>query len=173
MKNFASSSLLFFICSFAVSTAIFYTVSTLLMQREFGQILFISRSPAGLFLYIALLCLCYSLLAAWQVQKVARADFQESLLPAAINILLPPVLASPLFGVLLEIPGVYSGCYPGVLNSAQQLGAGGILGVIAGFMYPVLLFPYNILCAAVGLPGTVWLSRLLAGRPGFKKARQD
>lgn len=161
--RFMTSALSFFVCSFTVSAAIFYAVSTLLLQRGFGQILFISRSPSTLLMYLALLCLAYSLLAAGQSRRIARGNAQDAALISFICILSAPFVASPVFGVLTEIPGVYSGCYPGLFNSAQQLGAGGILGVIAAFMYPVLLFPYNIICAAVGIPGTIWLSRRLHG----------
>lgn len=169
-KNFLPSAIIFFACAFAACSALFYLVAALLPHEEFGKILFISRSPQTLLLYIGLLCLPYCLLAARLQSRVARKNRQNAALLALICILVPPVIASPVYGVLLEVPRVYAGCYPGTMNALQQLAAGGLLGIIGGFMHPVLLFPYSFVCAAAGVPGTVWLSRQLHQRCGRTRA---
>lgn len=160
MKKRLLAFFAFFGCSFGLAALIYHTLALLTNgQFIFG---FLPRMfcyhweyPNQ---YIALVCLIYALLATALAPRIAR---RPSL--AIWIVLAAPLLASPLGGMLAHLHDMMAGYFP---NSwGKKLMDGMEEGILAGWLIILMSFPYNAICAVLGILGTRRLAQRLYPSP--------
>lgn len=161
MKKRLLAFFIFFGCSFGIASLIYHALALLTNG------VFIFGALPRMFLYhwiypnhyIALVCLIYALLAAAFAPRIAR---RPSL--AIWIVLATPLLASPLGGMLWHLHDMLEGYFP---NSWQQklLLDGALEGAELGWLIVLLSFPYNVICALLGIRGTRRVAQRLYPAP--------
>lgn len=161
MKKRLLAFFIFFGCSFGIASLIYHALALLTTG------VFIFGALPRMFLYhwiypnhyIALVCLIYALLAAAFAPRIAR---RPSL--AIWIVLATPLLASPLGGMLWHLHDMLEGYFP---NSWQQklLLDGALEGAELGWLIVLLSFPYNVICALLGIRGTRRVAQRLYPAP--------
>ena len=161
MKKRLLAFFIFFGCSFGIASLIYHLMALL----TFGG--FIFGILPRMFCYhweypnhyIALVCLIYALPAAAFAPRIAR---RPSL--AIWIVLATPLLASPLGGMLWHLHDMLEGYFP---NSWQQklLLDGALEGAELGWLIVLLSFPYNVICALLGIRGTRRVAQRLYPAP--------
>ncbi|WP_300803367.1 hypothetical protein [uncultured Desulfovibrio sp.] len=161
MKKRLLAFFIFFGCSFGIASLIYHALALLTNG------VFIFGALPRMFLYhwiypnhyIALVCLIYALLAAAFAPRIAR---RPSL--AIWIVLATPLLASPLGGMLWHLHDMLEGYFP---NSWQKklLLDGALEGAELGWLIVLLSFPYNVICALLGIRGTRRVAQRLYPAP--------
>ena len=160
MKKRLLAFFAFFGCSFGLAALIYHALALLTSgQFIFGVLprmfCYHWEYPNH---YIALVCLIYALLATALAPRIAR---RPSL--AILIVLATPLLASPLGGMLWHLHDMLAGYFP---NSWwQKLMDGMEEGILAGWLIILMSFPYNAICAVLGILGTRRLAQRLYPSP--------
>lgn len=160
MKKCLLAFFAFFSCSFGLAALIYHALALLtngllifgVLPRMF---LYHWQYPNQ---YIALVCLVYALLATALAPRIAH---RPSL--AIWIVLATPLLASPLGGMLWYLHDMQAGYFPNSWGKRLMDGAGE--GILLGWLIVLLSFPYNVICALLGIRGTRRLAQRLYPAP--------
>lgn len=161
MKKRLLAFFAFFGCSFGLAALIYHAMALLTKGP------FIFGVLPRMFLYhwiypnhhIALVCLIYALLAAAFAPRIAR---RPSL--AIWIVLVTPLLASPLGGMLWHLHDMLEGYFPTSWLKKLLLD-GALEGAGLGWLIVLLSFPYNVICALLGIRGTRRLAQRIHPAP--------
>lgn len=159
LRNFC----IFFLCSFVVTATVYQCMALLyaedvrpiILGMSFRMFLYHGDHP---FLYIAVVCLCYALLATFFAARIARGDGRATMWAWGV-VLLSPILASPLGGMLWHYHDMMANRIPSYAIAKLLSGIGE--GYSQGWFIILLGFPYNAICAWLGVSGTVRLAKKL------------
>ena len=160
MKKRLLAFFAFFGCSFGLAALIYHAMA--LLTKGLLIFGFLPRMFLYHWIYpnhyIALVCLIYALLAAAFAPRIAR---RPSL--AIWIVLATPLLASPLGGMLWHLHDMLAGYFPD--SWWQKLIDGAEEGIMIGWLIILLSFPYNVICALLGIRGTRRLAQRLYPSP--------
>ncbi len=161
MKKRLLAFFAFFGCSFGLAALVYHAMALLTK----GVLIFGFLPRMFLYhwiypnQYIALVCLIYALLAAAFAPRIAR---RPSL--AIWIVLATPLLASPLGGMLWHLHDMLAGYFPSSWQEKLLLD-GALEGAEIGWLIVLLSFPYNVICALLGIRGTRRLAQRLYPAP--------